>query len=140
MRFLVLLIFIETAPVAIGLVAPYGIHSIPLKQANCTGINHVCTIILHQLVLCIRDIEGHLIVEITDAIVPLHLELPSPGFQLTDIDIRNTNTDGMRQLQFRQHIVVVLPIVVERSVQTAIQQTEVDTHISGLDGFPSLIL
>ena len=46
----------------------------------------------------------------------------------------------MRQLQVGEHVVVIFPIVVERSVQTAVEKAEIDTEVRGLDGLPGLVL
>ena len=81
-----------------------------------------------------------MIAEVANAVLPSDVELPTPRFQLTDIHRRYTDTDGVRQLQAGEHVVVVLPIVVERCVQTSAQEAEVDTDISGLDSLPSLVL
>ena len=51
----------------------------------------------------------------------------------------NADADGVGELQRRQHVVVVLPEVVETGVKATVEQTEVDTHIGGLNGFPCLV-
>ena len=140
MSFLVLLVFLQTRPVAICFVTPNGVHSIAFEQAYVTGRDDVSTVVLNELVLRVADVEGHLIAEVADAVLPSDVELPTPRFQLTDIHRRYTDTDGVRQLQAGEHVVVVLPIVVERCVQTSAQEAEVDTDISGLDSLPSLVL
>ena len=139
MLFLVFLVFLHAAPISIGLVSPDGVHGISLEQAHVSCRDDIGAVVLEQLVLRVAQVESHLIAEITDSVSPPYFEIPSPGLQAADVHCRNTDTDSVGQLQTREHVVVVFPIIVERSVQAAFQQSDVNTHVGGLDGFPGLV-
>ena len=140
MILLILLVLFLARPVAVGGVTPDGVEGIAFDQLAGTGSDHVGSVVFDEFVLRVGEVECHLIAEVADAVVPLDLELPSPGLQFADVDGRHTDTDGVRQLQVGEHVVVIFPIVVERSVQTAVEQAEIDTEVRGLDGLPGLVL
>ena len=120
---LVLLVLLLTVPVAVGLISPDGIQLITLDQFPGTCGDYIRTIVFHESVLRVGDIEGNLISEFTDAVVPLDIDIPSPCLQLTYVHRRYTDTDGVRQLQVREHVIVVFPVVVERCVQSSVEQS-----------------
>ena len=96
---LISLILLFAAPVAIRLIAPDGIERITFKLTYSSSPDNISTIVLNKFVLRVTKVEGYLISEVANAVVPLYLELPSPGLQLTNVYCRHIDTDGMRQLE-----------------------------------------
>ena len=139
MRLFILIVLLEAAPVAVGGISPDGVHGISLEQAHGTRRDDIRSVVLLEFVLRVAQVESHLIAEVADAVSPFDFEFPSPGFQFTHIDSGHADTDGVRQLQAGEHVVVVLPVIVEGAAEPSVEHAEVDTHIGGLDGFPCLV-
>ena len=137
---LVFQILIPTGPIALCLIAPDGVQLIPFKQTHIAFANDTCPIIFKKSVPAVGQVERYLVFEITDVISPSYFKIPSPCFQFTHIHLGHIDTDDMRQLKRREHVVVIFPVIFYTAREPALEQAEVDTDIRGFYGFPSLFL
>ena len=92
---------------------------------------------LRQFILVVREVDTYGVVEVTHLVAPLHVQVNTSVFHVTDIDFRLAGvTCQSRPVRVNQHTRGLLQVPVEVHGQTLVECGRIETDVQHLRGLP----